>query len=77
MNETGQFVWVSDDKVLTEIDPFFISSYGYQDATDQGGEKHLVVMTVAGAPNPLKHLFGKRDRAMELIDRIRQAKIRH
>ena len=77
LNENGIATWVSNEKAITEFDPFFICAYGYQDQSDQSGPRHLIWCSIAGAPNSLTRTFTKREDAMSLLDRIRQLKKRH
>ncbi len=77
MNEYGTYTWVSTDKIITEIDPFFIVAYGYQDQTGADGSKHLIWMTLSGATQSLTKTFSKQSDALALLKRIREAKRTH
>ena len=77
MNQYGTYTWVSTDKIITEIDPFFIVAYGYQDQTGPDGEKHLIWLTLSGATQSLTKTYAKQSDAFDLLKRIREAKRTH
>jgi len=77
MGPHGQFVWIATDTVITEVDPFFMGVYGYQDKTDEAGPKFFVWLSIVSGGQALGHTYDKKEDALALLDRIRQAKMRH
>ena len=75
-NADGMVTWVSDTKVITEFDPFYVCAWGYHDLSDEDGSKHQIWMTLSGATS-LSRTYKRRNDAMVTLGRIRMIKKRH
>ena len=72
----GSFIWRIEDGQVTEVDPFHITAWGIQPVENHPRE-HMTWMNIAGNPNPFFKKFPDRQKAVEELDRIRNAKMRN
>ncbi len=72
----GSFIWRIEDGAITEVDPFHITAWGIQ-KIDGHLTDYMAWMNIAGNPNPFFKKFPDRPKAIEELDRIRNAKMRN